>query len=282
MIIQADSRKIPLPPDCVDLVVTSPPYFNAREYSSWATYSDYLYDMRLVITQCYRVLKDGGRIAVNVPHGYGRPGNGGYMAIGEHMTELIEKQGFELRGHIVWTKVGMSPQSKSTSWGSWMSASNPALRDEHEIIIVAHKGNAKLEPVGESTIDRETFLEATKSVWEIRPVAFHKWHPATYPTEIPRRLIELYSYRSSVVLDPFSGAGTTVMVATKLGRIGVGIELNYRYADLSNVELMLDNFDWDESHIKWLLLKKKLSKQKDLAAGGSLGVEGLPLWSKGD
>ena len=234
LLTQGNALRIPLADESVHCVVTSPPYFNAKEYSSWESYQDYLSDMLVVWQECYRVLCDGGRIAVNVPQGYDRPGNGGYKTLGGDITSAIREAGFELRGHIIWNKMGRSPQSKGTQWGSWMSASNPSLRDGHEIIIVGHRGSPG-RTGGESTIDRDTFLHSTKSVWDIPPES-KSWHPAPFPPEIPRRLIELYTFLGDVVLDPFSGSGTTVKVANDLGRRGIGIDIKMDYLRRSDVD----------------------------------------------
>lgn len=225
MLIQGDARHIPLLNDSVHLIITSPPYVNAREYSSWENYDEYLKDMMLCWKECWRLLCDGGRMAINVVHGYGRPGSSdGYFPLGHKITDQIEKIGFALRGIIVWNK---THHILGTAWGSWKSASNPSLRDQHEFIIVAHKGSAKREG-NKNTIDSMTFNKATSSVWYIPP-AKRSWHPAPFPAEIPRRLIELYSFEGDVVCDPFSGSGTTERMAIQLGRKGIGIDLKYEY-----------------------------------------------------
>ncbi len=230
MLTQGNALRIPLADESVHCVVTSPPYFNAKEYSSWESYQDYLSDMLVVWQECYRVLCDGGRIAVNVPHGYDRGAN--YKPIEADTTHALIAAGFELRGHIVWAKVGLA--SRNTAWGSWLSASNPALHDEHEMIIVGHKGNAG-RPPGKNTIDKETFIQSVKTLWPIPPISQH-WHPAPFPPEIPRRLIELYTFLGDVVLDPFSGSGTTVKVANDLGRRGIGIDIKMDYLRRSDVD----------------------------------------------
>lgn len=243
MLVNADARRIPLRDGSVQLIVTSIPYFNARaEYASWHTYADYLGDMSRVWAECHRVLSDGGRIAVNVVEGYGRTGNGldGYVPVGHLITQDIRKVGFVLRGIVIWNK---THHVMGTAWGSWKSAGNPCLRDQHELIIIAHKGSAAREG-GESTIDADTFLKATSSIWVIPP-AQSDWHPAPFPAEIPRRLIELYSFVGDVVLDPFVGSGTTVLVADKLKRRGIGFDLKWEYLERARYDTALQAHEWD-------------------------------------
>jgi len=220
-----DARRLDaLAENSIQMVITSPPYWNAKAYSNWPTYDAYLADMARDWAECYRVLCDGGRIAVNVLHGYNRPGNGGYKPMDAHTTLSLLDVGFALRGHIIWDKA-YGGQATHTAWGSWQSASNPSLRDVHETIIIAYKGRAGRE--GESTIGRDDFLLSTRSVWHISPE--RNWHPAPFPAEIPRRLVELYTFKGDTVLDPFSGSGTTAFTAARLARRGIGVELNEEY-----------------------------------------------------
>lgn len=231
----------------VQMVITSPPYFNAREYSQWPTYDAYLHDMMLAWKECYRVLCDGGRIAVNVPQGYDRPGvNDGYRPLGAHTTLALTDAGFDLRGHIIWDK----GEVRSTAWGSWKSASNPSLRDCHELIIVGHKGCAsRLSWNGESTISKDDFTSATMSVWHICPAMYH-WHPAPFPEELPRRLIELYTFKGDVVLDPFGGSMTTAFMAARLGRVGIGVDANEGYVRRATGPLFVTEAIQEDSHAK--------------------------------
>jgi site-specific DNA-methyltransferase (adenine-specific) len=212
----------------VNLVVTSPPYWNARrEYASWPTYADYLADMARAWAECYRVLGEGGRIVVNVPDGYGRPGSGGYLTLGDDTARALRAAGFELRGKVIWYKGGAVARN-STAWGSWRSASNPSLRDCYEVLILAHKGAARRP--GPALIDVDTFLAATVSVWEVQP-ARSKWHPAPFPPEIPRRLIRFLSFPGDVILDPFTGTAATVWEAVRAGRQGIGVDACAAYLD---------------------------------------------------
>ena len=141
-----------------------------------------------------------------------------------------------MRGEIIWDK-GASAGS-SCAWGSWRSASNPSLRDVHEYILVFSKGQYQRDPIKESTIGRDDFMEATKSVWHF-PAASAKreQHPAPFPLELPRRLINLYSYKGDVILDPFMGAGTTAVAAVQTERHFIGYELEQKYVDIARQKI---------------------------------------------
>jgi site-specific DNA-methyltransferase (adenine-specific) len=138
-----------------------------------------------------------------------------------------------MRGEIIWNKANSA--SPSTAWGSWRSASNPVLRDVHEYILVFSKGTFRRDGEGKiSTISREDFLEWTKSVWTFPAVSAKKiGHPAPFPEELPNRLIQLYSFKDDVVLDPFVGSGTTCLAALKINRFYVGYDLNEEYIRLA-------------------------------------------------
>jgi site-specific DNA-methyltransferase (adenine-specific) len=147
----------------------------------------------------------------------------------EDMTEL----GFLMRGEVIWAKESSS--SSSTAWGSWLSATNPTLRDVHEYILVFSKANFSREGQGrKSTITRDEFLEFTKSVWRFDAErARTVGHPAPFPVELPYRCIQLYTFEEDVVLDPFMGSGQTAIAALKTGRHYIGYEVDQDYVRLS-------------------------------------------------
>ena len=148
-------------------------------------------------------------------------------------TSSVVEIGFLMRGEIIWDK-GSSVGS-STAWGSWLSASNPTLRDVHEYILVFSKGQFKRQQNGKvSTIKRDDFLKLTKSVWQFpTESASRVGHPAPFPVELPRRLIELYTFKGDLILDPFMGSGTTALAALETGRHYIGYELDQKYAHLA-------------------------------------------------
>ena len=161
-----------------------------------------------------------------------------YLSLSSLVTQIMIEIGFLMRGEIIWDKGAGA--GVSMAWGSWCSPSNPVLRDTHEYILVFSKGNYKRPCATDkaSTIDKESFMEWTKSVWHFSPVSAKKiGHPAPFPTELPRRLIDLYTYLGDVVLDPFMGAGTTAYVAQTLHRTFVGYEIKSSYVDLAEQRL---------------------------------------------
>lgn len=222
-----------LPDSCVHLLVTSPPYNAGKEYDADLTLEEYRSLLRRVFTEAFRVLTTGGRACVNVANLGRKP----YLPLHAYVIQDMLDQGFLMRGEIIWNKAGGA--GPSTAWGSWRSAANPVLRDVHEYILVFSKGALSRPGRGRhSTIAREQFLEWTRSVWTFPPAsARHVGHPAPFPEELPRRLIELYTYHGDVVLDPFCGSGTTCVAARRAGRHFVGYELDPRYLELAKKRL---------------------------------------------
>jgi site-specific DNA-methyltransferase (adenine-specific) len=121
-----------------------------------------------------------------------------------------------------------------------MSATNPVLRDVHEYILVFSKGSfSRPGKDRESTIEKEEFLTWTKSVWEFPAVSAQQiGHPAPFPEELPRRLIQLYTFANDIVLDPFCGSGTTCLAAKRAGRHYIGYEILKEYVELAEKRLL--------------------------------------------
>ncbi|MCJ7535203.1 MAG: site-specific DNA-methyltransferase [Anaerolineales bacterium] len=218
-----------LPDSSVHLMVTSPPYNASKDYDQDLSLDEYLHLLKNVWQETYRVLVPGGRACINTANLGRKP----YIPLHKYLIEIMIDLGFLMRGEIIWDKG--SSASQSTAWGSWQSASNPVLRDVHEYILVFSKNTFKREQGDkENTIGRDEFLEWTKSVWTFPAVSAKKvGHPAPFPEELPRRLIQLYSYRGDVVLDPFAGSGTTCLVAALEERRYIGYEINEQYVELA-------------------------------------------------
>lgn len=238
----ADARNMKhVESDSVALVVTSPPYFAGKQYEEAlgeggipATYFEYLELLRQVFAECKRVLEPGGRIAVNVANLGRRP----YRSLASDITQILEGLGLLMRGEVVWWK-GRAAGS-SCAWGTFQRPNNPVLRDVTERIVIASKGRFDRAKTAQqryhegypstATITRDEFLEATTDLWEIPPEsATRVGHPAPFPVELPKRLIELYTYKDDVVLDPFMGSGTTAVASIRTDRRFVGYDTDRGY-----------------------------------------------------
>lgn len=229
-IFHKDSRDLSeLPDNSIHLMVTSPPYNVGKDYDGDLSLDEYRALLRGVFTETFRVLVPGGRACVNIANIGRKP----YVPLHAFIISDMLEIGFRMRGEIIWNKAASS--GGSTAWGSWMSASNPTLRDVHEYIMVFSKGPFGRKGKGKTnTIERDEFLEFTRSVWEFPAESARKiGHPAPFPVELPYRLIQLYTFAGEMVLDPFCGSGTTCIAALKSGRHFVGYDHIREYVDLS-------------------------------------------------
>lgn len=223
-----------IPDNSLHLMITSPPYNVSKEYDEDLSLQEYLEMLRKVFTETYRVLVNGGRACINVANLGRKP----YIPLSDYISQMMIEIGFNMRGEIIWNKAASA--SPSTAWGSWMSASNPILRDVHEYILVFSKGDYKRErkkqekELKQNTINKEDFMEWTKSIWTFNAESARRvGHPAPFPIDLPYRLIQLYSFTTDIVLDPFMGSGTTAIAALKSNRNYVGFEISEEYIELA-------------------------------------------------
>lgn len=228
----SSERMHELPDNSVHLMITSPPYNVGKEYDENLTQREYMELLSNVWSETYRVLVPGGRACVNVANLGRKP----YLPLNAMITNQMQELGFLMRGEIIWNKSASA--GASCAWGSWKSPANPVLRDVHEYIMVFSKQGysrkASATPDKTATITRDDFLEFTKSIWNFpTQSAARVGHPAPFPVELPSRLIQLYSYSTDVVLDPFMGAGTTALAAVCSGRHFVGYEISTEYVELA-------------------------------------------------
>lgn len=218
-----------LPDNSVQLAITSPPYNVSKEYDEDLSFTDYLQLLRNSFRETYRVLVNGGRACINVANLGRKP----YIPLSDHISKIMIDIGFNMRGEVIWNKAASA--SPSTAWGSWQSAANPTLRDVHEYILIFSKGDYKREKgTKENSITKDQFIEWTKSIWTMNAESARKiGHPAPFPEELPYRLIQLYSFKGDMILDPFMGSGTTAVSAIRSGRKFVGYEISQDYIKLA-------------------------------------------------
>lgn len=226
--VHSSEKMTELPDNSVHLMITSPPYNVTKEYDQNLTLQQYLKLIENVMRETYRVLVNGGRACINIANVGRKP----YIPLVDYIGRIMTDIGFNNRGQIIWDKAASS--GGSCAWGSWQSASNPSLRDVHEYILVYSKGSLSRKK-GIDTIRKDDFLEWTKSIWKMNTESAKKvGHPAPFPEELPRRLINLFCFENDVVLDPFMGSGTTAVAAIKNKRRYVGYDVSEDYVKIAN------------------------------------------------
>ena len=218
--------------NCISLTVTSPPYNIGKDSDEDLSDNEYWEMITKVFEEVYRVTESGGRLVVNVANLGRKP----YIPFSKYFIEIILQIGFLMRGEIIWQK--SKGANANFAWGSWLSPSNPVIRDIHEYCLVFSKDSMKNSTKGESTIEKEEFMESTLSIWNISPARAKKiGHPAPFPVELAKRFINLYSFKNDLILDPFIGSGSTAIAAKLLNRDYIGYELNPEYVKIAKNRL---------------------------------------------
>jgi len=246
-----------MPNESVDLIFTSPPYYNARpEYADYITYEEYLLKIRKIIHQAHRVLNEGRFFIMNISpiliRRTSRSESSKRIAVPFDFHKLFIEEGFEFVDDIHWVK----PEGAgwATGRGRRFSADRNPLQYKPvpvtEYILVYRKQTDKLidwwirkhpnpEIVKKSKIENE--YEVT-NLWKIHP-AYSKHHPAIFPFELAEKVIKYYSFINDVVLDPFGGIGTTAKAAIKNCRRFVHFEQTSDYMNIFLDEIS----DWANS-----------------------------------
>jgi DNA modification methylase len=219
-----------LPDNCVDLIFTSPPYNFGLDYESnedthrWDKYFLKLFEIFL---ECIRVVKYGGRIAINI-----QPLFSDYIPSHHIISNFFISKKMIWKGEILWEKNNYN--CKYTAWGSWKSPSNPYLKYTWEFIEIFAKGTLKKEGNRDNVdITADEFKKWVVAKWSIAPERNMKEynHPAMFPEELATRVIKLFSFKNDIVLDPFNGVGTTTCIARRLNRRYLGIDISKDYCE---------------------------------------------------
>jgi len=252
-IIIGDSRcMMQVPDESVHLVVTSPPYWQLKDYGNGKqigfddSYEDYINNLNLVWNQCWRVLHKGCRLCVNIGDQFARSVYYGRYKVIPIRTEIIkfcETVGFDYMGAIIWQKVTTcNTTGGATIMGSFPNPRNGILKIDYEFILIFKK-HGTAPKVSKQTKDKskmttEEWNRYFAGHWNI-PGEKQDKHLAMFPEEIPRRLVKMFSFVGDTVLDPFLGSGTTSLAAKNLGRNSVGYEVNPEFLPLIKNKLGL-------------------------------------------
>jgi site-specific DNA-methyltransferase (adenine-specific) len=246
-----------LPESTVDLVVTSPPYNVGIDYDSHddrMTMEDYWEFTEQWLSKAYRLLKDDGRIAVNIPYEVNVQDRGGRILFMSEFWSVMKKVGFQFYG-LVDLDENSPHRSKTTAWGSWMSPSSPYIYNPKECVILAYKKDRIKKVKGEpqwkgelvdleqedGTIkqkmmyqeeDKKEFMSLVYGQWEYFADTKQQTK-ATFSMDIPMKAIKILTYRNDVILDPFTGSGTSLCAAEISGRRWLGIELSENYTKVA-------------------------------------------------
>ena len=247
-----------LPEGSVDLIVTSPPYGVGIDYDVhdddmvWEEYVKFTYSW---MEQAYRVLKDDGRIALNIPYEINRQAKGGRIFMVSEIWQIMKQIGYKFFG-VVDLEEESPHRSRTTAWGSWMSPSAPYIYNPKECVILAYKKHhikkIKGEPQWSNELldvedpngnikQKKVYTEQDKR--DFIDLVFGQWHyfadtrsltKATFSMDIPTKAIKILTYKNDLVLDPFAGSGTSLVAAEVLNRRWIGIELSPNYSKVAN------------------------------------------------
>ena len=244
-IVIGDSRKMrKIQDESIHLIITSPPYFNAKKYAHWNSLNEYLSDMEKTFKECYRILQSGRKFCLNVSD-IPEKGKSGvrWIALGAELLKVCQNVGFELVDRVFWFKTPL----KGFQYGSLPYPPSPLINDSIEYVFVLRKPGKSdytylsKEKKQASKLTRDEYMEYTKQIWSIRRVREKEnqdGHIAPFPEELPARCIKLYSFVNDIVLDPFGGRGTTMKTAIDNKRNSIIYEIKKDY--LPMIKDMID------------------------------------------
>lgn len=255
-----------LPAESVDLIFTSPPYYNAKpEYAEYLSYEEYLLKMKKIIHNCARVLNEGRFFVINVSpvliRRASRSEASKRIAVPFDFHRLFMEEGFEFVDDIIWVK----PEGAgwATGRGRRFAADRNPLQYKpvpvtEYILVYRKKTNRLIDWLIRKHPDQDAVADSkiedgyeVSNIWKITP-AHCKSHPAIFPSELAEKVITYYSFKNDVVLDPFGGMGTTAKAAVKLGRRFVTFEIEQQYIEHIKKTFLPYDKGEDGLNINWI------------------------------
>ncbi|MBP8591379.1 thermonuclease family protein [Candidatus Shapirobacteria bacterium] len=278
-IIIGDARKMTeLKDQSIHLIITSPPYWQLKDYGSPDqigfnnSYEDYINNLNLVWKECFRVLKDGCRLCINIGDQFARSVYYGRYKVIPIRTEIIkfcETQGFDYMGAIIWQKpTTMNTTGGATIMGSFPYPRNGIIKLDYEFILIFKKlGNSPLvsrEIKEKSKISKEEWNQYFAGHWNFNGAKQDK-HLAMFPEELPKRLIKMFSFIGDTILDPFLGSGTTTLAAKNLDRNSVGYEINKKFLPIIKEKIGANKNElFDKVAFEFLEQQDKIDFEKEI------------------
>ncbi|MBN9349866.1 MAG: thermonuclease family protein [Chitinophagaceae bacterium] len=256
-IINGDSRQmIELPDNSVHLVVTSPPYWQLKDYGSDNqigfndSYENYINNLNLVWKECYRVLHNGCRLCVNIGDQFARAvyyGRYKVIPIRQEIIKFCENIGFDYMGAVIWQKVTTSHTTGGgVQMGSYPYPRNGILKLDYEFILIFKKLGDSPKPTKEqkelSKMTAEEWNTFFAGHWSFAG-ARQTGHIAMFPEELPRRLIKMFAFVGDTILDPFAGSGTTALAARNTDRNSLCFEINPEFIPVIKKKLEVHQKD---------------------------------------
>ena len=259
--------------ESVHLVVTSPPYWQIKDYGSNKqigfnqTYEEYIHSLNNVWRECFRVLQPGCRMVVNIGDQFTRAvtyGRYKIIPIREEIIRFAESIGFDYMGAIIWQKkTTMNTTGGASVMGSYPYPRNGIIEIDYEFILMFKKlgktsNDISVETKEASKLTNEEWRKYFTGHWNFSGAKQNE-HVAMFPNELPRRIIKMFSFKGETILDPFVGSGTTSKVAMELDRNSVGYEINKEFLTIikTKIGLNIKNFLNNKESVEVIIRKEK-------------------------
>ncbi|MBR7032778.1 MAG: site-specific DNA-methyltransferase [Clostridia bacterium] len=276
ILYHADARDLSfIQNNSIHLILTSPPYYNLKEYRRGENqlgiindYQCFIDELEKVWKECFRILVPGGRIVCVVGdvclsrRKYGRHV---VMPLHSDIAVSCRKIGFDNLNPILWHKISNASYEANTNSSILGKPYEPnaIIKNDIEYILMQRKPGGYRKPSNrqrnESMIDKEDFQNWFSQIWELPGASTKNGHPAPFPLELATRLVKMFSFVGDYVLDPFSGSGTTMLAAIKSNRNSIGVETEDYYCQ-STLQRLEDNRDLFSDYKVYY---KNLSAEKD-------------------